>query len=81
MKAPLLCGKETITLNLPGSVQLIENKPAKALADPESAVRDALLHPMGTAPLHEIARGLKKRMSIVFRELKSLTVKPLWTTY
>ena len=65
MKAHLLCGKETITLNLPDSVQLIENKPAKALADPESAVRDALLHPIGTAPLHEIARGRKNACIVI----------------
>jgi nickel-dependent lactate racemase len=65
MKANLLCGKETINLELPDSAQLIENKPAKALADPESAVRDALLHPIGTIPLREIALGRKNACIVI----------------
>lgn len=65
MKAKLLCGKETITLELPDSTQLIENKPAQGLADPESAVRDALLHPIGTSPLREIAAGRKNACIVI----------------
>ena len=65
MKANLLCGKETISIELPDSAQLIENKPAKALADPETAVRDALLHPIGTAPLTEIAQGRKNACIVI----------------
>ena len=58
MKANLLCGKETIRLELPDATLLIENKPAVALVNPEAAVLDALLHPIGTPPLKEIARSL-----------------------
>ena len=65
MKVNLLCGKETINLELPDSVQLIENKPAKALAEPAAAVRDALLHPIGTAPLKEIALGRKNACIVI----------------
>jgi lactate racemase len=65
MKANLRCGKETVSIDLPDSAQLIENRPAKALADPESAVRDALLHPIGTAPLREIARGRKNACIVI----------------
>jgi len=38
MKAKLLCGKETLTLEFPDSVRFIENRPAPALADPDAAV-------------------------------------------
>ncbi len=65
MQANLLCGKETIQLELPDSALLIENKPAKALTDPEAAVRNALLHPIGTAPLGEIARGRKNACIVI----------------
>lgn len=65
MKANLLCGRETIELELPDSVQLIENKPAKALANPEAAVREVLLNPIGTAPLTEIAKGRKNACIVI----------------
>jgi len=65
MKANLRCGKETISLDLPASAQLIENRPAAALADPASVVRDALLHPIGTAPLKEIAQGRKNACIVI----------------
>jgi hypothetical protein len=45
MKASLLCGKETIRLELPDSTLLIENKPAAAFVNPEAAVVDTLLQP------------------------------------
>ncbi len=65
MKANLLCGKNTIILDLPDTVQLIENKPAKPLADPEAAVRDALLHPIGAPPLKTIAQGRKNACIVI----------------
>ncbi len=65
MKANLLCGKEIISLKLPDSTLLIENKPAEALANPESAVLDALLQPIGCAPLKEIARGRKNACIVI----------------
>ena len=65
MKANLLCGKNTISLELPDTVQLIDNKPAEPLTDPESAVRDALLHPIGTPPLKKIAQGRKNACIVI----------------
>jgi len=65
MKANLLCGKKTISLELPETVQLIENKPIEPLADPESAVRDALLRPIGTPPLKDIAQGRKNACVVI----------------
>jgi lactate racemase len=57
MKVNLLCGKESLPVELPDSVQLIENKPAQALRNPEEAVLEALRNPIGTEPLHRIAHG------------------------
>lgn len=65
MKANLLCGKETITINLPDSALLIENKPARPLEDPEAAVLDALQNPIGTQPLSEIAKGRKNACVVI----------------
>ena len=42
MKANLLCGKETISLELPDSAQLIENKPAKAIKETSELIRTDL---------------------------------------
>jgi lactate racemase len=57
MKVNLLCGKESLPVELPDSVLLIENKPAQALRNPEEAVLEALRNPIGTEPLHRIAQG------------------------
>ncbi|MEE4241119.1 MAG: nickel-dependent lactate racemase [Desulfopila sp.] len=57
MKVNLLCGKESLPVELPDSVLLIENKPAQALPNPEEAVLEALRNPIGTEPLHQIAQG------------------------
>jgi nickel-dependent lactate racemase len=65
MKANLLCGKETITINLPDSALLIENKPAPSLEDPEAAVLDALQNPIGTEPLSVIAKGRKNACVVI----------------
>lgn len=65
MKANVLCGKETIEFNLPDSAMLIENKPAPAVTDPEKAVLDALLNPIGTQPLSEIAQGRRNACVVI----------------
>lgn len=65
MKANLLCGKETISLELPDSALLIENKPAQPLSDPDAAVKDALDNPIGTAPLRAIAKGRKNACIVI----------------
>ena len=65
MKANLLCGKEVIAVNLPESAMLIENKPAKALVEPEAAVFEALRNPIGTEPLGVIAKGRKNACVVI----------------
>lgn len=65
MKATLLCGKETITVDMPESAILIENKPAKALDNPVAAVADALNNPIGTKPLRDIAKGRKDACVVI----------------
>lgn len=65
MKVNLLCGKETITVGLPESAVVIENKPAKGLADPVAATMDALNNPVGTKPLAEIAKGRKNACVVI----------------
>lgn len=65
MKTNLLCGKETILVELPDSALLIENKPAGSLTDPTAAVYEALRHPIGTAPLAEIAAGRKNACVVI----------------
>ena len=65
MKVNLLCGKETITVDLPESATLIENKPAKAVEDPVAAVLEALTNPIGTEPLRMIAQGRKNACVVI----------------
>lgn len=65
MKAHLLCGKETITVDLPESAVVIESKPAKGLVDPLGATLDALNNPVGTKPLAEIAKGRKNACVVI----------------
>lgn len=65
MKVNLLCGKDTITVDLPESAILIENKPAQALKDPTAAVAEALSNPIGTKPLQEIAKGRKNACVVI----------------
>ncbi|MGB3212886.1 MAG: nickel-dependent lactate racemase [Desulforhopalus sp.] len=65
MNVNLLCGKETVGLELPDTAQLIENKPAQPLSDPKAAVLDALLNPIGTPPLQEIAQGRKNACVVI----------------
>ncbi|MFW2368534.1 MAG: nickel-dependent lactate racemase [Desulforhopalus sp.] len=56
MKVSLPCGKQTISVTLPDSTKRIESKPVTPLVNPDAAVREALLHPTSSAPLHEIAQ-------------------------
>ena len=65
MKVTLLCGKENITVDLPESAILIENKPAKALGNPVAAVAEALNNPIGTKPLRDIAKGRKNACVVI----------------
>ncbi len=65
MIANLLCGKDILPVDLPGNVQLIENKPALPLKNPREAVEDALRSPIGTPPLSEVAKGRKDACIVI----------------
>lgn len=57
MKVDLLCGKEEVVLNLPETVELIENKVALPVENQEATVQDVLDNPIGTKPLAELAQN------------------------
>lgn len=57
MKVELQCGTEKIPLNLPSSIRIISTHDSETIIDPEKTVYDALINPIGTAPLAELARG------------------------
>jgi len=59
MRIDLSYGKEGLDLELADDLDVhVIRKPAMPiLADPEGATRDALAHPVGTAPLAELAKG------------------------
>jgi len=65
MKTNLLCGKESVTIDLPDNALFIKNKPAVNIKDPATAVLDALNKPIGTQPLAEIARGRKNACIVI----------------
>ena len=68
MRAQLLCGKETVDIQLPDTVQLIENEPMAPVSDPLAEVRRALLEPIDSEPLKTIAEG-KKDACIVISDI------------
>jgi lactate racemase len=61
MKVKLDYGRTGLTVELPEErvVGLLAIRDVPALDDPEGAVAEALARPIGTPPLHEIARGRK----------------------
>ena len=65
MKTNLLCGKKTISVEVPDSALLIDNKPAASLENPADAVMDALENPIGTKPLSELARGRENACIVI----------------
>lgn len=65
MRTELPCGKKTVSLELPDSVQQILPHASPAISDPEAAVAEALASPIGTPPLAEIARGRKNACIVI----------------
>lgn len=63
--AGLLCGKERLPLDPPPGAVILEMKDLEPLADPASAVREALEAPIASPPLEEIARGKKSACVVV----------------
>ena len=68
MKTTLPYGKNSITVELPDSVQQISTHGGKALARPAEAVSEALNRPIASPPLVEIARG-RKNCCIVISDI------------
>jgi nickel-dependent lactate racemase len=68
MKVDLLCGEQYFGLNVPESSLVLNPTQAPALGDPEAAVEHALAHPIGTAPLAQLAEG-KKDACIVISDI------------
>jgi len=68
MKAHLLYGQKTSDVTLPESVRLLEMKTLWSLDDPFKAVEDALVHPIGSPSLGELAQG-KKNACVVISDI------------
>lgn len=65
VKAALLYGEKTVNLELPDRVALLEMKPAEALSDQTSAIQEALVNPIKSPPLKELARGRKNACIVI----------------
>jgi lactate racemase len=61
----LLCGRETMHLEMPAGVTVLEMKPLEALPDAAGAVREALANPIDSPPLGELAKGRKSACIVV----------------
>ncbi|PKN28824.1 MAG: hypothetical protein CVU64_11415 [Deltaproteobacteria bacterium HGW-Deltaproteobacteria-21] len=61
MKVDLFYGRSGLTVDLPDDlhVHIIRKHPMVPLTDPVQAVRSALVSPVGSPPLRELARGRK----------------------
>ena len=63
-------GRSTIDLHLPASMRadLAISRPAEPINDVSAAIQTALAHPIGSAPLHELAKS-GQRVCIVFTDI------------
>ncbi len=67
MRVSLAYGRGEIACELPEAAQIdvLEKHAVPPLRDPEAALRDALVHPIGAPPLHELARGRRNAVIVV----------------
>jgi nickel-dependent lactate racemase len=65
MRVGLLCGRKKVDLDLPDSVEVLEMRELAPLADPVTAVYDALNHPIESPPLKDVAFGKKNACVVV----------------
>ena len=65
MKAKLLCGQGTVSVEVPEGVKILDMKPLPSLSDPIEAVRNALADPIGSPPLRDIAKGRKNACVVI----------------
>ena len=68
MRVGLLCGQKKVDLDLPDSVEVLEMREMASLADPVTAVYDALAHPIESPPFKDIALG-KKNVYVVISDV------------
>jgi nickel-dependent lactate racemase len=68
MRVGLLCGQKKVDLDLPDSVEVLEMREMASLADPVTAVYDALTHPIESPPFKDIALG-KKNVCVVISDV------------
>ena len=68
MRVRLLYGEQGLEVELPEGSDVIQPRESTALVDPESALRDALTQPIGSAPLRELVQA-DDRVTIVFSDL------------
>ena len=65
MRIGLSCGERNVDLELPDAVTVLEMKNAQALPDPSGAVAEALLNPIESPPLKEIAQGRENACIVI----------------
>ena len=67
MTIDLLYGRGTIALDLPPGAEatVVRKRPLAPLADPELAVRKAYEHPLGCAPLAQLAQGRRTACLVI----------------
>ncbi len=65
LRVELPCGRQKLTLGLPGDARVLQSHPAAPLADPQDAVRRALAAPRDCAPLAQLARGRRDACLVV----------------
>lgn len=65
MRVGMLCGPETLAVEVPDSTLVLTTKPAPALADPAAAVAEALARPIASPPLAELARGRENACVVI----------------
>lgn len=67
MRVRLEYGRTGLEVELPDDnvIGVLRETPASALPDPTAAVEQALAHPIGTAPLAELARGRRNACIVI----------------
>jgi nickel-dependent lactate racemase len=65
VRVGLLCGQKKVSLDLPDSLKVLEMRELPPLADPETAVYEALSHPIESPPLKDIALGKKDACVVI----------------
>lgn len=79
MDIDVLCGEQHINLNLPEDSVVLDPTTVLALADPLTAIKDAISNPIESAPLSELAKNKKDAcivISDVTRPVPNATLLP-----